>query len=94
MYIGKYTEQLEVLSFASVGETDMAMVHVLNGCKSLTKLEIRDSPFGYAALLQDVDKYETMQSLWMSCCNVTLGGCMTLAAKMPDFECGDHEQQE
>lgn len=72
-----------MLSIASAGdETDKAMIHVLNGCKSLRKLEIRDSPFGDAVLLQDVGKYEKMQSLWMSCCNVTLGGCKTVAAKM------------
>lgn len=83
MYIGKYAERLEMLSIAFAGETDMAMMHVLNGCKSLRKLEIMDSPFGDAALLQDVEKYETMRSLWMSSCDVTLAGCKTLAAKMP-----------
>ena len=59
------------------------MLCVLNGCKKLKKLEIRDSPFGNLALLTDVGKYETMRSLWMSSCEVTLGGCKTLAKKMP-----------
>lgn len=34
-------------------------------------------------LLTDVGKYETMRSLWMSSCEVTLGGCKALAKKMP-----------
>ncbi|GLU18702.1 hypothetical protein SLE2022_349870 [Rubroshorea leprosula] len=51
--------------------------------QNLRKLEIMDGPFGNAALLQDVGKYETMRSLWMSSCEVTLGGCKMLAKKMP-----------
>ncbi|XP_008791063.1 transport inhibitor response 1-like protein Os04g0395600 [Phoenix dactylifera] len=83
LYIGMYAERLEMLSIAFAGDSDKGMVYVLNGCKNLRKLEIRDSPFGDAALLEDVGKYETMRSLWMSSCDVTLGGCKTLAAKMP-----------
>lgn len=82
LYIGMYAEQLEMLSVAFAGESDKGMVYVLNGCKKLSKLEIRDSPFGDVALLADVGKYETMRSLWMSSCNVTLQGCKTLAKKM------------
>ncbi|XP_047310118.1 protein AUXIN SIGNALING F-BOX 2 [Impatiens glandulifera] len=83
LYIGMYAEQLEMLSIAFAGDSDKGMMHVLNGCKKLKKLEIRDSPFGNGALLRDVGKYETMRSLWMSSCEVTLGGCKALAEMMP-----------
>ncbi|XVE84223.1 hypothetical protein DITRI_Ditri16bG0153400 [Diplodiscus trichospermus] len=82
---GMYAEQLEMLSIAFAGDSDKGMLYVLNGCKKLRKLEIRDCPFGNAALLEDVGKYETMRSLWMSSCEVTLGGCKTLAEKMPSL---------
>jgi hypothetical protein len=83
MYIGKYAKHLEMLSIAFAGDSDKGMMHVMNGCKNLRKLEIRDSPFGDVALLGNVAKYETMRSLWMSSCNVTLKGCQVLASKMP-----------
>lgn len=83
LYIGMYAEQLEMLSIAFAGDSDKGMLYVLNGCKKLRKLEIRDCPFGNMALLKDVGKYETMRSLWMSSCEVTLGGCKALAEKMP-----------
>ncbi|GLT27181.1 hypothetical protein SLA2020_021990 [Shorea laevis] len=97
LYIGMYAEQLEMLSVAFAGEGDMGMRYVLNGCKNLRKLEIRDSPFGNEALLEDVGKYETMRSLWMSSCEVTLGGCRTLAQKMPSLNVeiiSEHDQLE
>ncbi|XP_043704262.1 protein AUXIN SIGNALING F-BOX 2-like [Telopea speciosissima] len=83
LYIGMYAERLEMLSIAFAGDSDKGMLYVLNGCKYLRKLEIRDSPFGDVALLTDVGKYETMRSLWMSSCDVTFGGCKALAQKMP-----------
>ncbi|KAJ7976282.1 putative TRANSPORT INHIBITOR RESPONSE 1 protein [Quillaja saponaria] len=83
LYIGMYGEQLEMLSIAFAGESDKGMLYVLNGCRKLRKLEIRDSPFGNMALLMDVGKYETMRSLWMSSCELTLGACKTVAKKMP-----------
>lgn len=83
LYIGMYAEQLEMLSVAFAGDSDKGMQYVLNGCKKLRKLEIMDSRFGNAALLMDVGKYETMRSLWMSSCDVTLGGCKTVAKMMP-----------
>lgn len=58
-------------------------MYVLNGCRNLRKLEIQDCPFGDGALLVDVTKYETMRSLWMSSCDVTIGGCKALAAQNP-----------
>ncbi|RZC43409.1 hypothetical protein C5167_036357 [Papaver somniferum] len=83
MYIGMYGEQLEMLSVAFAGDSDKGMLYVLNGCKKLRKLEIRDSPFGDMALLRNMGKYEAMRSLWMSSCDVTLRGCKTLANTMP-----------
>ncbi|XP_054802437.1 protein AUXIN SIGNALING F-BOX 2 [Prosopis cineraria] len=83
LYIGMHAEQLEMLSVAFAGESDKGMLYVLNGCKKIRKLEIRDSPFGNMALLKDIGKYETMRSLWMSSCEVTLGACKILAKKMP-----------
>ncbi|WVZ85397.1 hypothetical protein U9M48_032333 [Paspalum notatum var. saurae] len=83
MYIGEYAKQLEMLSIAFAGDSDKGMMHVMNGCKHLRKLEIRDSPFGDGALLGNVAKYETMRSLWMSSCNVTFKGCQVLASMMP-----------
>ncbi|XP_030539569.1 protein AUXIN SIGNALING F-BOX 2-like [Rhodamnia argentea] len=82
-YIGMYAEQLEMLSIAFAADSDKGMLYVLNGCKKIRKLEIMECPFGNIALLSDVGKYETMRSLWMSSCEVTLGGCKTLAKKMP-----------
>lgn len=83
MYIGMYAKQLEMLSVAFAGDSDEAMINVLNGCQKLRKLEIRDCPFGNSALLSDIGKYEAMRSLWMSSCEVTLGACKSLARKMP-----------
>ncbi|KAI3875116.1 hypothetical protein MKW98_019689 [Papaver atlanticum] len=85
MYIGKYGEQLEMLSVAFAGESDIGMLYVLNGCKKLKKLEIRDSPFGNTALLTNIGKYEAMRYLWMSSCPVTLGGCNPLANAMQEL---------
>ncbi|KAI3875889.1 hypothetical protein MKX03_037742 [Papaver bracteatum] len=45
MCIGEYGQQLEMLSVAFAGERDMGMLYVLNGCKKLKKLEIRDSRY-------------------------------------------------
>uniref|UniRef100_A0A803MZK6 Uncharacterized protein n=2 Tax=Chenopodium quinoa TaxID=63459 RepID=A0A803MZK6_CHEQI len=83
LYIGMYAKQLQMLSVAFAGDSDKAMINVLNGCNKLRKLEIRDCPFGNAALLTDIGKYEAMRSLWMSSCEVTLGACKLLARKMP-----------
>jgi len=56
---------------------------VLEGCPKLHKIEIRDCPFGNAALLSGIERYESMRSLWMSGCNVTMDGCQQLAREMP-----------
>ncbi|KAI7744241.1 hypothetical protein M8C21_000999 [Ambrosia artemisiifolia] len=82
-YIGKRAKKLEMLSIAFAGDSDLGLHHVLSGCDSLRKLEIRDCPFGDKALLANVSKLETMRSLWMSSCSVSLGACKRLSQKMP-----------
>ncbi|KAG8385628.1 hypothetical protein BUALT_Bualt03G0064800 [Buddleja alternifolia] len=82
-YIGKYAKNVETLSVAFAGSSDWGMQCVLEGCPKLRKLEIRDCPFGDAAFLSGQGKYETMRSLWMSACNVTMKGCRLLAREMP-----------
>ncbi|CAN1165950.1 Protein TRANSPORT INHIBITOR RESPONSE 1 [Linum perenne] len=82
-YIGRYAKNLETLSVAFAGSSDLGMQSVLEGCPRLRKLEIRDCPFGNAALLSGLEKYESMRSLWMSACNVTMSGCRVLAREMP-----------
>ncbi|KAI3787716.1 hypothetical protein L2E82_00076 [Cichorium intybus] len=82
-YIGTRAKKLEMLSIAFAGDSDLGLHHVLSGCESLRKLEIRDCPFGDKALLANVSKLETMRSLWMSSCLVSLGACKLLSRKMP-----------
>ncbi|CAJ2653727.1 unnamed protein product [Trifolium pratense] len=68
------------MSIAFAGESDKEMLNVLDGCKKLRKLKIRNCPFGNTTPLTDIGKYETMQSLWTSSWKVTMGGaCKTLA---------------
>ncbi|KAK4376314.1 hypothetical protein RND71_006991 [Anisodus tanguticus] len=82
-YIGTHAKKLEMLSVAFAGDSDMGLHHVLSGCESLRKLEIRDCPFGDKALLANAAKLETMRSLWMSSCSVSFGACKLLSQKMP-----------
>nr|ACX31301.2 transport inhibitor response 1 [Dimocarpus longan] len=82
-YIGTYAKKLEMLSLAFAGDSDLGLHHVLSGCESLRKLEIRDCPFGDKALLANAAKLETMRSLWMSSCSVSFGACKLLGQKMP-----------
>lgn len=81
-YIGAHAKRLEMLSVAFAGDSDLGLHHVLSGCKSLRKLEIRDCPFGDKALLANAGKLETMRSLWMSSCSVSFGACKLLGQKM------------
>ncbi|KAI3868321.1 hypothetical protein MKX03_000232 [Papaver bracteatum] len=81
-YIGMHGEQLEILSVAFTGDNDKGVLHVLNGCNKLNKLEIRDSQFGDTALLTNMGKYEAMRYLWMPSFDVTLGGCKSLTKNM------------
>lgn len=82
-YIGTRAKKLEMLSIAFAGDSDLGLHHVLSGCESLRKLEIRDCPFGDKALLANVAKLETMRSLWMSSCSVSYGACKLLGQKLP-----------
>ncbi|KAB2601130.1 protein TRANSPORT INHIBITOR RESPONSE 1-like [Pyrus ussuriensis x Pyrus communis] len=81
--IGMYAKNLEKLSVAFAGKSDLGMQCVLKGCPKLKKLEIRDCPFGNETFLSDIEKYESMRSLWMSACNVTINACRLLASQMP-----------
>ncbi|KAK8347745.1 hypothetical protein V6Z12_A06G037300 [Gossypium hirsutum] len=56
-YIGRYGKLVRTLSVAFAGDSDMALKYVLEGCPQLQKLEIRDSPFGDAALCSDCSCY-------------------------------------
>nr|GEW26810.1 hypothetical protein [Tanacetum cinerariifolium] len=78
-YIGKYAKNLETLSVAFAGSSDSGMEYVMRGCPKLKRLEIRDCPFGDSALLSGLSQYESMRSLWMSACNLTMNGCKQLA---------------
>lgn len=81
-YIGAHGKNLKMLSVAFAGDSDLGLHYVLSGCKNLTKLEIRDCPFGDKALLANAMKLETMRSLWMSSCSVSYGACKLLGQKM------------
>nr|XP_016492017.1 PREDICTED: protein TRANSPORT INHIBITOR RESPONSE 1-like [Nicotiana tabacum] len=81
--IGTHAKKLEMLSIAFAGDSDLGLHHVLSGCESLRKLEIRDCPFGDEALLANAAKLEKMRSLWMSSCSVSFGACKLLGQKLP-----------
>lgn len=81
--IGRYAKSLKTLSVAFAGSSDWGMQCVLGGCPKLRKLEIRECPFGNAALLSGLKKYESLRSLWMSDCKVTMNGCRLLAKERP-----------
>ncbi|XP_022768410.1 transport inhibitor response 1-like protein [Durio zibethinus] len=78
-YIGKYGKLIRTLSVAFAGDSDMGLKYVLKGCPQLQKLEIRDSPFGDAALLSGLHHYYNMRFLWMSSCKLTRRGCQEIA---------------
>lgn len=82
-YIGTYAKNLDMLSIAFAGDSDLGLHYVLSGCDRLRKLEIRDCPFGDKALLANASKLERMRSLWMSSCLVSFGACKLLGQKMP-----------
>ncbi|KAL5558549.1 hypothetical protein UlMin_034760 [Ulmus minor] len=82
-YIGKYGKLVRTLSVAFAGDSDMGLKYVLEGCPNLQKLEIRDSPFGDAALLSGLHHYYNMRFLWMSSCRLTREGCTEIARALP-----------
>ncbi|GLT60876.1 hypothetical protein SLA2020_336180 [Shorea laevis] len=82
-YIGKYGKLVRTLSVAFAGDSDMGLKYVLEGCPRLQKLEIRDSPFGDAALLSGLHHYYNMRFLWMSSCSLSPQGCQEIARALP-----------
>ncbi|XP_047341127.1 transport inhibitor response 1-like protein [Impatiens glandulifera] len=84
-YIGEYGKLIKTLSVAFAGDSDMGLKYVLEGCPRLQKLEIRDSPFGNAALLSGLHHYYNMRFLWMSSCRLTREGCQELARRLPEL---------
>ncbi|TYH72289.1 hypothetical protein ES332_D05G244000v1 [Gossypium tomentosum] len=82
-YIGRHGKLVCTLSVAFAGDSDMALKYVLEGCPQLQKLEIRDSPFGDAALRSGLHHYYNMRFLWMSSCRLTRHGCQEIARAMP-----------
>ncbi|XP_022137547.1 transport inhibitor response 1-like protein [Momordica charantia] len=82
-YIGKYGKLVRTLSVAFAGNSDLGLKYVLEGCLRLQKLEIRDSPFGDAALRSGLHHYYNMRFLWMSDCKLSREGCQEVATAMP-----------
>ncbi|XP_010445996.1 PREDICTED: transport inhibitor response 1-like protein [Camelina sativa] len=84
-YMGEYGKLVRTLSVAFAGDSDMALRHVLEGCPRLQKLEIRDSPFGDAALRSGMHRYYNMRFVWMSACSLSRGCCKDIASEMPNL---------
>ncbi|KAI9200056.1 hypothetical protein LWI28_001970 [Acer negundo] len=84
-YIGMYGKLVRTLSVAFAGDSDEGLKYVLQGCPRLQKLEIRDSPFGDAALHSGLHHYYNMRFLWMSSCRLTRQGCNQIARAMPNM---------
>lgn len=82
-YIGQYGKLVRTLSVAFAGNSDNGLKYVLEGCPKLQKLEIRDSPFGDAALRSGLHHYYNMRFLWMSSCKLTRQGCREVARALP-----------
>lgn len=82
-YIGQYGKLVRTLSVAFAGDSDMSLTYVLEGCKNLQKLEVRDSPWGDSGLLSGIHHYYNMRFLWMSSCGLTLRGCKEVARRLP-----------
>ncbi|PHT55343.1 hypothetical protein CQW23_03829 [Capsicum baccatum] len=68
------------------GDSEKGILYVLNGCKKLKELDIRNSSFGNATLLEDVRKYERMQCLYIENCQMNFGACKQLAHEMPSLK--------
>ncbi|KAF5746778.1 F-box family protein [Tripterygium wilfordii] len=95
-YIGKYGKLVRTLSVAFAGDSDMGLKFVMEGCPRLQKLEIRDSPFGDAALRSGLHHYYNMRFLWMSSCRLSRQGCQEIAQALPHLvvEVIETEQKE
>ncbi|GMI93701.1 auxin F-box protein 5 [Hibiscus trionum] len=82
-YIGRHGKLVRTLLMAFAGDNDTGLKYVLEGCPQLQKLEIRDSPFGDAALRSSLHHYYNMRFLWMSSCSLTLHGFQEITRAMP-----------
>ncbi|XP_071716272.1 transport inhibitor response 1-like protein [Rutidosis leptorrhynchoides] len=82
-YIGQYGKLVRTLSVAFNGDSDMGLKYVLEGCTSLQKLEIRDSPFGDIGLQSGLHHFYNMRFVWLSSCRVTRQGCLDIATRLP-----------
>ncbi|KAF0902751.1 hypothetical protein E2562_019084 [Oryza meyeriana var. granulata] len=84
-YIGKYGKLIKTLSLAFSGNSDMSLQYLFEGCTSLNKLEVRDSPFSDKGLLSGLDYFYNMRFLWMNSCRLTMRGCREVAQRMPNL---------
>ncbi|KAJ3673718.1 hypothetical protein LUZ60_005710 [Juncus effusus] len=83
--IGRYGKKVRTLSVAFGGDSDLGLKHVLEGCSSLKKLEIRDSPFGDAGLLSGIERFYDMRFVWINSCGLTVRGCREVARRLPNM---------
>ncbi|KAL1344682.1 hypothetical protein HN51_018543 [Arachis hypogaea] len=93
-YIGMYGKLVRTLSVAFAGDSDQGLKYVLEGCPNLQKLEIRDSPFGDAALHSGLHHFYNMRFLWMSTCKLTRQGCQEIARALPHLALEVIDSQE
>uniref|UniRef100_J3MCG3 Transport inhibitor response 1 domain-containing protein n=2 Tax=Oryza brachyantha TaxID=4533 RepID=J3MCG3_ORYBR len=84
-YIGKYGKLIKTLSLAFSGDSDLSLKYLFEGCTSLNKLEVRDSPFSDKGLLSGLDYFYNMRFLWMNSCRLTMRGCREVAQQMPNL---------
>ncbi|KAG6510752.1 hypothetical protein ZIOFF_028788 [Zingiber officinale] len=84
-YIATYGKLVRTLSVEFAGNTDLSLKYVLEGCRRLQKLEIRNCPFGDAGLLSGIHQYYNMRFLWMASCELSLSGCKEVAQRMPNL---------
>ncbi|XP_071737662.1 transport inhibitor response 1-like protein [Rutidosis leptorrhynchoides] len=82
-YIGQYGKLVRTLSVAFNGDSDTGLKYILEGCVSLQKLEIRDSPFGDMGLQSGLHHFYNMRFVWLSSCRVTRQGCLDIATRLP-----------
>nr|XP_043637365.1 transport inhibitor response 1-like protein [Erigeron canadensis] len=82
-YIGQYGKLVRTLSVGFNGDSDIGLKYVLEGCTSLQKLEIRDSPFGDSGLQSGLHHFYNMRFVWLSSCSVTRQGCLDIARRLP-----------
>uniref|UniRef100_A0A287PTU6 Transport inhibitor response 1-like protein n=1 Tax=Hordeum vulgare subsp. vulgare TaxID=112509 RepID=A0A287PTU6_HORVV len=84
-HIGKHGKLIKTLFVAFVGNSDMPLKHVFEGCTRLQKFEVRDSPFGDKGLLSGLNYFYNMRFFWMNSCRLTVRGCGDVAQQMPNL---------